>query len=412
MIIMFFGSKYRTDKYFCLNFWRLKHDYKIFQDGHIHIEGLDLNQKIFKQLIANARTFCIENLKYKAQLLAQTNQQFISSLVQNRTYMPREDSPTLTFGKFLSSLFTAKAVLSSTYDNTQNFIELACQQLFRSVEGIRLGITPTLPYYFDHLRPSCWFDSIVDGLCKVHGLYHKRYLEIVLETKREDLCSLFFEDYIQNIQKFIKDVNQKLPTVRVSLSISGNEAKYPLSEKLILDRFEKYLEILAKFSNVSVSLHTLEAVSKQLQNRTLELDTLLEVLDQKNIFGVNFIHISNLYTDQDRAIQYLHKLKNRDDRIIICPSSNRKLGNPLLLQNPHFIESVLDLDLNVILGSDDPNVFGIESVFSEIWVLKKLFKRERLETKLQNKILNHLSMKSFLVWDFTKYRWYNYLENL
>ncbi|MBD3363244.1 hypothetical protein GF362_05985 [Candidatus Dojkabacteria bacterium] len=375
----------------------------LFQDAHIHLEGVLSSDINFIEVFKEAVEYSYQNDKFKNQFEKITKNK-ITDVVDRyiKSMKKNGEKKTLSFFNFLNRLFSSKIILASDYNIIRQYVKLVLGEYFKVFWKIRLGITPSIPLEFPHLKVENWNAAVFESVLSCIYEDEKRSACLVIETKRQHLSSkknskYYFEYNLKLLKDYHSSTNQRL---RFSLSICDDASKYPLFNKNFSRNFEKYILKAKQFSNTNISIHMLESlpkikfVDKNLKkkvsnNKTYELDFVLEILNKHKIFGVNYIHMSHLFSGINpnpkkrkksdevkiqKGINYLEKIKQRGDRIIVCLSSSAYLNNPFLLDYPEFIRFMIENDLCVTLGTDDPYPFKVRDIGEELNKVEKRIK--------------------------------------
>lgn len=393
---------------------QLKFSGRLFSDNHIHIEGADLKQIDFLELFESSAKIANRNPDIKKQIELVTGRT-LESIVDNfvTSVTNNEDSGIFSFQEFLTKMFSTKVVLLSNYKLVEKFIYKTLSNYFNKYWFVRLGIVPSLPIDFPHLESRKWNAAVYTAIDNVISENKGRKIELVIETKRQHLdAAINGEEIYKNNLRFLEDIyNQGNTHLDFSISICDDATLHPLFNNKRFDNFSKYLDAVNQYKGVSVSIHMLETlpdlnlVDKNLrtvvkENPDYELQTVLDLLNKKNIIGVTFIHMCNIFSgvpthtkarnkkDNEkvkRGLKNMQTLIKRNDRIVVCYSSNKHFKNPFLLDYPEAVELLITGKINISLGTDDPGPFKIVDITDEMEkVLDHLRKRYTEGLKLKD----------------------------
>lgn len=374
---------------------QLKYSGRLFGDNHIHLEGVDLKEIDFIELFVDSAKVANRNTHIKKQIELVTNMK-LETIVDDflSSISDEGEDETFSFNRFLTKMYATKLVLASNYKLAEKFVYKTLKNYFSKYWFIRLSIVPSLPIDFPHLDPKRWNTAIIRALESALDENNGSKMELVVETKRQHLSEKANGSYIyQHNFRFLEELESRdNADIQLSISICDDASLYPLFESTRLAQFEDYLDTLKQHNSVTLSIHMLETlpnlkvVSRQhkqiLKSQpTYELTVVLDLLKKKKISGVTFIHMCNLFagapiskadrTEEDKLLvkmgmSHLRQIIRRQDKIVLCYSSNKHLQNPFLLEYPEIIKSLLNGEINITLGTDDPGPFKVLDVAAEM----------------------------------------------
>lgn len=373
---------------------RMRFAGRLSGDMHVHLEGSDLRRVDFVDLFESSVKVINREDSTKLNLEKITNQK-LEDIVDNFVaHLSNEDPDKFSFQEFLTKMYSTKIILSSNYLYPKEFLKKVLKSYFNKYNRIRLGVTPSIPIDFPHLQKRRWSNTIYHALEEALDNSKNKEVELVLETKRQHLDqktegSFVFESNLEFLQNLYERGHSR---ISFSLSVCDDASMYPLFNNKRFENFEKYIDIISDYNDISLSLHMLETlpdlanVDKNLvntikKNPLYELELVLDLLGRKGFRGTNWVHMSNIfegieYRSHDRAsrdnkklqrgIRYLETMIERNDRIVVCFSSNEALKNPVMLFYPEVLELLLTGRLNIVLGTDDPGPFKVKDVTEEL----------------------------------------------
>jgi hypothetical protein len=379
----------------------------IGQDCHSHLEGTHLNRRVLENLVEKSLKVFNEDQEKKEKFIEVTG---IEPKALNKLLgeLYNQDGKydinlSFSFDEFLKKLYLAKLCLSSSEQNAYNYVKAAVRRETQKKPMSTIGISPSVPLDFPHLNKQKWTDLVIKAIKE--SVREPKQTTVILETLRYRLLD---KSYLNSLE-FLKQLKVAIPELNVAIGLSHDAEKYPLNTSLIQENYRDYLtKSLEIDASIQVHVHELEQVAK---NKPLEeFNFLLDLFDELGIYGVSWIHMSYLnpakgVVSEDQAISYLKRLENRQDRIIMNPTSNMLLVRENVLNNKAIIDFIIEKDMNITLGTDDSLAFGISDINDEYSRLREYLLENGFKYEVVRKLIKLAKTNSWKFFDKESKEW-------
>ncbi len=348
------------------------------KENHLHIEGANIKPSTYKEIVEKAKKIYKQSPKKRKTFQEITKKDPLKLNLTNK-------QEKFTFQKFLEKLYIAKLCLSSTPKIAKKFCQEALEYHQKSLSTI--GITPSIPSYFPHINKLEWYEATTSAINQT--FQNKENTTLVIETKRSNLKN---KVYLQNIE-FIKYLNRNLnKNIRIAIGLCGDAKRNPLSTTKIQKHYQNYIKKSLNINpNIKIQVHELEQKNPP-EIAEKEINFLFKFFNKNEIYQVNWIHMCHLVEisktfSPSKIKEILTSIKDRNDKIIISPTSNKILNNPFLLKDKNIVKQILKKDIKLSLGTDDPAIFGIKTIEEEYQNLKKVLQENGYNKTTIEKIL-------------------------